>query len=58
MVQGNKTEQSVLNALETLEILDLELVLILRGGGSKTDLFSLDNPHSAASLYCVPKSNL
>jgi exodeoxyribonuclease VII large subunit len=50
MVQGNKTEQSVLNALETLEILDLELVLILRGGGSKTDLFALDNEQIARKI--------
>jgi exodeoxyribonuclease VII large subunit len=50
MVQGNKTEQSVLQALETLEILDLELVLILRGGGSKTDLFSLDNEQIARKI--------
>jgi exodeoxyribonuclease VII large subunit len=50
MVQGNKTEQSVLHALETLEILDLELVLILRGGGSKTELFSLDNEQIARKI--------
>jgi exodeoxyribonuclease VII large subunit len=43
IVQGNQTEQSVLYALQTLESLDLELVLIVRGGGSKTELFSLDN---------------
>ena len=50
MVQGNKTEQSVLHALETLELLDLELVLILRGGGSKTELFSLDNEQIARKI--------
>jgi exodeoxyribonuclease VII large subunit len=50
MVQGNKTEQSVMHALETLEILDLELVLILRGGGSKTDLFFLDNEQIARKI--------
>ena len=50
MVQGNKTEQSILHALETLELLDLELVLILRGGGSKTELFSLDNEQIARKI--------
>ena len=50
MVQGNKTEQSVMHALETLELLDLELVLILRGGGSKTELFSLDNEQIARKI--------
>jgi len=50
MVQGNKTEESVLHALETLEILDLELVVIIRGGGSKTDLFYLDNEAIARKI--------
>jgi exodeoxyribonuclease VII large subunit len=43
IVQGNQTERSVINALNALEKLDLELVVIIRGGGSKTELFSLDN---------------
>ena len=43
IVQGNQAEASVINALKTLEGLDLELVVIVRGGGSKTELFSLDN---------------
>ena len=39
-----------MHALETLELLDLELVLILRGGGSKTELFSLDNEQIARKI--------
>ena len=42
-VQGFQTEKSVLHALEVLAKLNIELVIIARGGGSKTDLFSLDN---------------
>ena len=42
-VQGFQTEKSVLHALEILEKLNVELIIIARGGGSKTDLFSLDN---------------
>ncbi len=42
-VQGNRTEKSVIKALDALERLDVELVIIVRGGGSKTDLFYLDN---------------
>jgi len=42
-VQGAKTEQSVLHALDVLEKLNLDLVILARGGGSKTDLFYLDN---------------
>ncbi len=42
-MQGVKTEASVLEALDVLENLNLDLVIIARGGGSKTDLFYLDN---------------
>ena len=43
IVQGGKTQASVLTALDALEKLDLDLVIVARGGGSKTDLFHLDN---------------
>jgi exodeoxyribonuclease VII large subunit len=43
VVQGTKTEESVLTALDVLEKLELDLVIVARGGGSKTDLFWLDN---------------
>ncbi len=42
-VQGARTENSMLTALAALEKLDIDLVIIARGGGSKTDLFYLDN---------------
>ena len=42
-MQGVKTEASVLSALNAIESLDIDLVIIARGGGSKTDLFYLDN---------------
>jgi exodeoxyribonuclease VII large subunit len=50
VVQGSQTQNSVLYALQTLEKLDLELVLIVRGGGSKTELFSLDNEAIARKI--------
>jgi len=43
IVQGLQTERSVLKALDALEKQNLDLVIIARGGGSKTDLFYLDN---------------
>lgn len=43
MVQGNQTEAAIIRALDTLEKLDIDLVIIIRGGGSKSDLFYLDN---------------
>lgn len=43
VMQGQKTENTVLKAMCALEKLEVELVIIIRGGGSKTDLFSLDN---------------
>ncbi|MBI9086328.1 MAG: exodeoxyribonuclease VII large subunit [Desulfobacterales bacterium] len=42
-VQGLQAERSVLNALNAMEKFNLDLVVIARGGGSKTDLFYLDN---------------
>lgn len=50
VVQGNKTERSIIDALIALEKLDLELVVIIRGGGSKTELFSLDNEAIARKI--------
>ena len=50
IVQGNQAEDSVINALNALEKLDLELVVIVRGGGSKTELFSLDNETIARKI--------
>jgi exodeoxyribonuclease VII large subunit len=49
-MQGPQTENSVLQALSVLEKLDIELVVIIRGGGSKTDLFSLDNEKIARAI--------
>ncbi len=42
-VQGKQSEQSILFALNTLEKIDVEIVIIVRGGGSKSDLYYLDN---------------
>jgi exodeoxyribonuclease VII large subunit len=42
-VQGLKTEETILNGLDALETLNIDLIIIARGGGSKTDLFYLDN---------------
>ena len=55
-VQGDKTEQSILNALETLAKLEVELVILVRGGGSKTDLSYLDNEAIARQIasYRLP----
>ena len=55
-VQGDRTEKSVLKALDVLERLDVELVIVSRGGGSKTDLFYLDNEAIARRIaaYKIP----
>ena len=50
IVQGNQAEASVINALTVLEKMDLEIVIIVRGGGSKTELFSLDNETIARKI--------
>lgn len=50
MVQGEQTERSVLRALERLNRLEVELIVIARGGGSKTDLSFLDNEAIARKI--------
>jgi exodeoxyribonuclease VII large subunit len=55
MMQGDQTERSVLRGLDALARLDVELVLIVRGGGSKTDLYFLDNEAIARRIAGYPK---
>jgi exodeoxyribonuclease VII large subunit len=43
LMQGAETEGSVLRALDTLERLEPSLIVIIRGGGSRSDLAWLDN---------------
>ena len=50
MVQGDQTEKSVLRAMDALCKLDVELIVIARGGGSKTDLYFLDNEAIARKI--------
>ena len=49
-MQGNQTQDLILRALEVLENLNVELVIIIRGGGSKTDLYALDNEKLARRI--------
>jgi len=54
MVQGDQTEKSVLRALDALTGLDVDLVFIIRGGGSKTDLYFMDNETIARTIAGYP----
>ena len=54
VVQGLQTEKSVLRALNFLEKYNLDLIIIARGGGSKTDLFYLDNEAIARRVAEYP----
>jgi exodeoxyribonuclease VII large subunit len=49
-MQGNQTENSILQAIDLLEKLSVELIIIIRGGGSKTDLYALDNENIARKI--------
>ena len=56
-MQGNSTEASVLNALETLRDNDeIDIVCIVRGGGAKTDLNYFDSEAlcRAVANYPIP----
>ena len=50
MMQGEQTEKSVLLAVTTLCRLGMEVILVIRGGGSKTDLYFLDNEAIARTI--------
>jgi exodeoxyribonuclease VII large subunit len=56
IVQGKQSEQSILSALNILEKLDVEIIIIIRGGGSKSDLYYLDNEAIARRIasYKMP----
>ncbi|NQT71803.1 MAG: exodeoxyribonuclease VII large subunit [Chloroflexi bacterium] len=56
MMQGEKVEHSIVKALDVLESANVELVVITRGGGSKTELYSLDNEAIARRIaqYGLP----
>lgn len=49
-MQGNLTEKSILKALSIFENSYVDLVIIIRGGGSKLDLYSLDNEFIARKI--------
>lgn len=55
-MQGDATETTVMKALDALKHLDLDIVVITRGGGSRSDLYSLDNLKiaRAVSEYHIP----
>ena len=50
MMQGDQAEKSIIFALDVLCQLKVELILIARGGGSKTDLYHLDNEAIARKI--------
>lgn len=56
-MQGEQTESSILRSFDQLEGTDVDLIVICRGGGSKIDLFWLDNEviarRIAASSYPI-----
>lgn len=54
MVQGKTTESSVLQALQLLEKKNLDLIAVVRGGGSKSDLSWLDNEVLARAIAACP----
>jgi len=43
LMQGGQTESSVVRALEALERLRPDLIVVIRGGGSRTELAALDS---------------
>lgn len=56
IMQGNKTEESVINALDKIynNIETFDIVIIIRGGGSKSDLSYFDSYWMAANICQFP----
>jgi len=54
LMQGPQTEASALRALDALERLRPELIVVIRGGGSRIDLASLDNDAVARRIAACP----
>jgi exodeoxyribonuclease VII large subunit len=55
LMQGEQTEPTIQSALEAATHLPADLVVIARGGGSKTDLAWLDNEQLARRIASFPR---
>jgi len=53
-VQGKDTEKTILKSLSQLKKIETDIVVIIRGGGSKTDLSWLDNEKIARIIADFP----
>ncbi|MER3329566.1 MAG: exodeoxyribonuclease VII large subunit, partial [Candidatus Kapaibacterium sp.] len=51
MVQGNGSEKEIANAIVELDKLDLDVIIIGRGGGSIEDLWSYNTREVADAIY-------
>ncbi len=56
VMQGDKTEESIIRALDNIfkEIENFEVVVIIRGGGSKLDLSAFDSYNIAQNIAQFP----
>lgn len=54
MMQGDQTEKSITKALDAIAKLNVDILFIVRGGGSKTDLHYLDNELIARKIAHYP----
>ncbi len=54
-MQGDNAEASILRGLALLDRLQVDLVVLVRGGGSKTDLATLDNERIADAIAAFRK---
>ena len=53
-VQGNGAEASMLRALHALRRCSCDVVLLVRGGGSRTDLVAFDGERLARAVAAMP----
>jgi exodeoxyribonuclease VII large subunit len=55
VMQGENAEASIIRALELFDRISVDLVIIVRGGGSKSDLATLDNERIALAIASFSK---
>lgn len=51
LVQGEESSNQLINAIKIMDNLELDVILIVRGGGSIEDLWSFNNEDLARTIY-------
>ena len=53
LVQGDGAVESIVNGIKTLDALDLDVIIIGRGGGSIEDLWAFNEKETVEAVFCA-----